>query len=289
MNVFAFQDIAGERYRDLRRAASGQGLTMDCPRVTAEEARQILGALPIRGAVDAPVLGVFGTSSSQGKFTLQLVLRRLLMKLGYTLGQIGTEPHSRLFGMDYAFPMGYASTVNLPVELYPEYLDRKMREVCWQRRPDLMLVGCQSGTIPFDLNDPRTLSLPSLAFLVGVKPDACVLVVNAMDPTAYIRDTIDALRTIGKATVIALALSDRTKSMESRFGRSWVTSRGSSQAELSATRQQLEDTFRLPVVGITDPEGTERLVAAIVACFAEDGAADGERESCTGRRASASA
>ena len=287
LNVFAFQDIMGERYRDLRRAAAREGLTMDYPRVTAEEGRQILGSPPIAGIVDVPVLGVFGTSSSQGKFTLQLVLRRALKKLGYTLGQLGTEPHSRLFGMDCAFPMGYASTVDLPLEVYPEYLDRRMREVCWQRRPDLILVGCQSGSIPFDLNDPRTLSLPSLAFLVGVKPDACILVVNAMDPEAYVWDTISALRTIGKCVVIALAMSDRPKVMESRLGRSWATHRDASRDDLRATQEKFEDSFGLPVVGITAPEGTDRLVAVIIDYFADGGVADVEGDTCARRRASA--
>lgn len=53
------------------------------------------------------VLAVFGTSSKQGKFTLQLLLREKLMKKGYLVGQLGTEPSSLLFGMDECFHFGY--------------------------------------------------------------------------------------------------------------------------------------------------------------------------------------
>ena len=31
-------------------------------------------------------------------------------------------------------------------------------------------------------------------FLLGVKPDACILVVNSIDTEEYIRDTIDGIR-----------------------------------------------------------------------------------------------
>ncbi len=176
------------RYHRYLRAARQQGLTFMAPEVPAEgECQQPMLAI---GPVDVTVLAVFGTSSAQGKLTLQLALRRILTEWGYRVGQLGTEPHAELLGMDYAFPIGHASTVNLPLDSYPEYVDGKMRELCQHKRPDLIIAGSQSGTIPFDLHDPRTFALPSLSFMLGVKPDACVLVVNAIDAESYIRDTI---------------------------------------------------------------------------------------------------
>ena len=55
---------------------------------------------------NVPIVSVVGTSSSQGKFTLQLYIRKKLMEIGYAVGQIGTEPSSELFGIDYSFPIG---------------------------------------------------------------------------------------------------------------------------------------------------------------------------------------
>jgi uncharacterized NAD-dependent epimerase/dehydratase family protein len=188
--------------------------------------------------------------------------------MGYRVGQLGTEPHSKLFGMDAVFPNGYASTVEADLALHPELLDRAMRQIAWRRRPDLILVGAQSGTIPFDLADHRTLSLPTLAFLMGTKPDACVLVVNAIDGQEYVADTIAALRSVGKARVIALAVSDRTKEVQTHRGRSWTHQRPADGSELAATLGRLEEGFGLPAVQITSDEGLDRLCARVVEFFA---------------------
>ena len=56
-----------------------------------------------------PILAVLGTSSKQGKMSLQLDLRRLFMNAGYIIGQFGTEPSSMLFGFDEVYVMGYNS------------------------------------------------------------------------------------------------------------------------------------------------------------------------------------
>lgn len=48
--------------------------------------------------ISTPVLAVCGTSSKQGKFTLQLELRKRFCEMGYKVGQIGTEPNSLLLG-----------------------------------------------------------------------------------------------------------------------------------------------------------------------------------------------
>ena len=45
------------------------------------------------------MLAIVGTSPSQGKYNLQLALRRRFLNDGYEIGQIGTEPTAQLFGM----------------------------------------------------------------------------------------------------------------------------------------------------------------------------------------------
>ena len=258
LHVFSFQSLSASRYAPHLRAARASGLHFVAPEVPeAGERSHVLEPLE---PVDVPVLGVFGTSSSQGKFTLQLAMRRALTEWGYRVGQVGTEPHAELLGMDYAFPIGHASTVNLPLGAYPEFLDRKMREICCRRRPDLIIAGSQSGTIPFDLDDPRTYALPSLSFLLGVKPDACVLVVNGGDAESYIRHTIDALGAIGKCSVIALAMSDqrkgepKTREPDDRI----------SDTELAERLRCLEDRFSVPAASIASPSGVLRLAEQVV-------------------------
>lgn len=267
LHVFSFEPLPEQEYGDLLAAARERGLRFWWPHVSREQSREVLAGPARHGPVECPVLGVFGTSASQGKFTLQLALRRGFLQLGYEIAQVGTEHHAALFGMDLAFPMGHGSTVEMETEAYPEFLDRVMRQICADCRPDLFLVGSQSGTVPYDRNEPRTLTLATLAFLLGTKPEACILVVNDIDPEEYIEDTIAGLWSVGQAEVIALAVSDRGKQVNQRHGRSWTAQRESSARELSETCKRLEDRFKLPAVQITSADGIERLCASVIDHF----------------------
>ena len=271
LHVFSFEPLREEPYGDLLAEARKRNLRFWWPEVSREQARGILSGPAEHGPVDQPVLGVFGTSASQGKFTLQLALRQRFLRMGYRVAQIGTEHHCSLFGMDFAFPMGYGSTVEVETERFPELLDRVMRRICAERRPDLFLVGSQSGTVPFDLNDHRTLTLPTLAFLMGTKPDACVLVVNDIDTADYIEATLAGLRSLGQTEVIALAVSDRRKEVRQRHGRSWTSQRPAGEAELTASLARLEERFGLPAVQITSQTGVSRLCDTVVCHFSSPG------------------
>ena len=120
-HVFSFQALDPTVYGDLYDTADKKGLRLAYPHVPREEFTQAIQNFNALPPVDVPVLSVMGTSSQQGKFTLQLALRHRLIQKGYKVGQIGTEHHSRLFGMDAAFPMGYASPLKLPFQHYIPY------------------------------------------------------------------------------------------------------------------------------------------------------------------------
>lgn len=277
LNVFSFEPLADARYDRILAAGAARGLWFRWPGVSHEQAKAILSGAARHGPVDRPVLGVFGTSASQGKFTLQLALRRRLLQLGYRLAQIGTEHHSGLFGMDFVFPMGHGSTVEPDVTRYPELLDGVMRRLCAEGEPDLIMVGSQSGTVPFDCTDQRTLSLTTLAFLMGTRPDACILVVNAIDPESYIEATIEGLRSVGQAQTIALAVSDQSKHLQQRHGRGWLQQTQAGPDEMAGVLKRLEQRFELPAVRITDTQGIARLAELAVRCFSQP---DQETDAC---------
>lgn len=69
---------------------------------------------------DKPILTIIGTNSRQGKFTLQLYIRKRLIELGYSVGQLGTEPSAPLFGFDEVFHCGYNGQIDLdiPTNIY---------------------------------------------------------------------------------------------------------------------------------------------------------------------------
>ena len=269
-HVFSFLAVPQDEYGDLYDLADKKGLHLTYPSIALDDVQQALQGEPIYGPVDVPVLGVFGTSSQQGKFTLQLILRRHLLRLGYRVGQIGTEHHSALFGMDLAFPMGYASNVALPLQYYVPYLDYKLRQLNQQKRPDLIVVGSQSGTIPYDVQEHRTHCLASTAFLLGTKPDACILVVNSIDADEYIQDTIDGLRTLAKAPTLLLAMSDQEKHIRAAYGRTFIKPRPMNSEEITRILHRLEDRFNLPAVSILSEAGQQRMVDTVVNHFAEE-------------------
>ena len=269
-HVFSFQALDPDFYGDLYDIAEKKGLRLAYPHIQREELAQAIQNFNALPPVDVPVLSVMGTSSQQGKFTLQLALRRRLIQKGYKVGQIGTEHHARLFGMDAAFPMGYASPLKLPFQHYIPYLDYKMREICQCTQPDIILTGSQSGTIPYHVQEHSTHCLSSLAFLLGVKPDACILVVNSIDGEEYIRDTIDGIRAVCKAPTILLAMGDHEKHIRTAYGRSMITPKKMAQAQIDQHLKKLQDTFCVPAIEILSETGQQRLVETVIQYFSKD-------------------
>jgi uncharacterized NAD-dependent epimerase/dehydratase family protein len=111
-----------------------------------------------------PVLGIFGTSKQQGKFTLQLQLRRRFIRDGYSIGQLGSEPESLLFGMDYVYPFGYRTTVDIDNLKSIEYLNYCMAQMD-QNDHDMLIAGSQSGTLPVLYNHIDNYPLDRISFL----------------------------------------------------------------------------------------------------------------------------
>ena len=280
LHVFSFLPVPPEAYGDLHETAARRGLKLASPDIPLDGVADVLRRHPADGPVDVPVLGVFGTSAQQGKFTVQLLLRRRLTRMGYRVAQVGTEHHAALFGMDLAFPMGHASPLCLPLQSYAPYLDARMREICRRKRPDLILVGAQSGTIPYDPLEHGPQALPNLAFLLGVRPDACILVVNSIDPEAYIRDTIHAIQALGKAPTILLALGDKEKCVRAAYGRTLISPRQMPQEEIARKLLRLEETFGIPAAEILSEKGQERMIETIVHHFS----AGRDREPCQTKR-----
>ena len=189
------------------------------------------------------------------------------MQEGYRVAQVGTEHHAELFGLDVSFPMGYGSQVDLALQHWPDYLDRRMRRLCSESQHDLIIAGSQSGTVPYDVHDPRTLTLPSLAFLLGTKPDACILVVNATDDDDYVRATIATLESLAQTRVLSLAISDQQRSAEIRHGRSWLKTSTPNKANQQMHLERLAQTHQLPAFCIGESGDILRLTKLVVSAF----------------------
>ena len=193
VNVFSF-----DSYTNISEGKEVFTSTVDADIVPLE----LMGKMYYIGK---PVLGVFGTSSKQGKFTLQLSLRDRLQKKGYVVGQLGSEPSSLLFGMDYAFPFGYNKTVSINGMQSVIFLNDKMQKIS-QTACDIIIVGSQSGTVPYFKSNVSLYPIEQIDFLYGTSPDAVILAVNPFDELEYIKRTILFIENAVNCKVIGLSL-----------------------------------------------------------------------------------
>lgn len=160
--------------------------------------------LPMLNKFNKPVIMICGTSSNQGKFSLQLKLRRLFLKEGYEVGQIGTEPASDLFGFDYSVPIGYRSTSNLEGADLIKYFNNKVYQLSLSK--DIIIVGTQANSASFDNGNLQQINLDFLPIVEGSDPDIAILTINYYDDINYIKRTIRFIESINQTKVVALVI-----------------------------------------------------------------------------------
>jgi len=199
-NAYSFDDI--NPYKEIVATALCKNLIFSSPTCNTQFPIGHLGRL---WKSSKPVIGVFGTSSRQGKFSLQLLLRQVFLEKGYQVSQLGTEPSSLLMGLEKMYPMGYHA--NLPFRNEESVI--MLNEIVHQmelQNPDVIIVGGQSCTIPYDVNHIYDLTFSQWDLVMGTNPDLFVLCVNPQDPYEYITRTIHFLECVGHGKVVGLVL-----------------------------------------------------------------------------------
>lgn len=215
--------------------------------------------------ISKPVVGIFGTSSQQGKFTLQLKIREILLERGYNIGQVGTEPSAALFGLDYCFPMGYNSSVYIKEYDKIRYLNYIINDLCLKNK-DIILVGSQSGTVPYDTGNIMLFNSSQYHFLMGTQPDCVVLTVNPYDSFLYIQRTIAFIESCVECKVAALVVfpMDLSKDWSEIYGRKNALS----SEMLDELKARFCSQFNIPVFALGFPNDMDALVDVITDFFA---------------------
>ncbi|NQX44400.1 DUF1611 domain-containing protein [Paenibacillus tritici] len=222
--------------------------------------------LKLRKAI-IPVVGVFGTSSKQGKFTLQLELIRRLSELKYNVGHISTEPSGYLFNSDYVFHFGYHSY--LPIQPWESIAI--LNNMVWGTQlkgKDILITGCQSATLHYNNTQIEHFALFQYAFALGVMPDFCVLCVNPHDDIDYITRTINFMNSIDDGKVRALVVFP-VLAIETLSGIKYKTEKLSSN-EISDLKNKLRELFNIPVYCIGNEKDIIELCDLVISYFAED-------------------
>lgn len=187
-----------------------------------------------------PVLAVLGTSSKQGKFTLQLQLRRRFQQ-DFKVGQLSTEPNGYLFGMDEVYPMGYDSTVYIKGIDNVTVINNQMHQI-EMTDPDIILVGGQSGVIPYSYGNLRYVTDYNFDLLLGALPDAAILCVNANDNKEYIKKSISFIESIGHCKVIAIVVFPQELKVDALGMR--VTKQDMDSERIQKVQEELKETFQ---------------------------------------------
>ena len=262
-NLYSFDDLSG--HMSLCDRLTEQGNFAYVPWVCSNEIpRANFGKLY---GIPCPVLGVFGTSPKQGKFTLQLSLRRAFQAAGYRVGQLGTEPTALLFGMDHVFPMGYEGRVEVAGADAIAIINAYLWDIV-QGHPDVILVGSQSHTIPHNTGNLGLYPVAQHEFLLGTEPDACILCVNPYDEQDYVERTIAYLHAYLDTKVIALSLFPAHRELE------WAVQGGAVSSlnalELEACKQYYETQFGIPCYILGSEEDFSSLFDCVINCFTEE-------------------
>lgn len=155
-----------------------------------------------------PIVAVFGTSSKQGKFTLQYRLLSKLRELGYDVGFLATEPSGYLYGADEVFHFGYKASLSIQ----PWECIAILNEMIWNiqlKNKDLLITGCQSGTIHYDNSKIMDFAIYQYAYILGVMPDFPILCANPHDDLAYIKKSLAFINSSCEASVKAVVVFPR--------------------------------------------------------------------------------
>ena len=211
-----------------------------------------------------PSVLVCGTSSKQGKYSLQLELRRKLLNKGVRVGQIGTEPSAFLFGMDGCFHYGYNSSQEIRGLDTISYVNELVYNI-FMNGKDIILSGCQSAMLVRDETYLYSYPLEQNSYLLGFQPDIVILCVNTYDEIDFIKRTIKYVE--GSVDCIVLAIVLFPKVYNNQFEN--VLSASSSPVSVEGHRKNLSNHLKLPVYVLGDDTDMELLTDSIVDYFTE--------------------
>lgn len=211
--------------------------------------------------ISKPVVGVFGTSSKQGKWSLQLKIREILEEKGYRTGHLGTEPHSLLFHNTQMCAIGFNSEVKLNQTSAISLFNYLMHTL--ERSSDILLFGTQSNVIPYSFGGLATIPIYTYELICACEPQASILCVNEWDEIDYIKRCIQYLESFCGNKVIALAYFFKDNYEK------WDNS-GLSINELKYDYSKIEkikEETQLPTYNMGDKNEVEMLCDDIIAYF----------------------
>ncbi|MDD4494253.1 MAG: DUF1611 domain-containing protein [Eubacteriales bacterium] len=156
--------------------------------------------------IGKPILCVAGTSSLQGKFTVQLYLRKTFRELGIYACNVGTEPSSKLFRFEGSYPFGYGTKMEFYGWRNILAVNKVFSNV-EMYNPEIIITGLQSSTIPLKIGEFNNYPIKQNEFILGCAPDAYILCINVNDDITFVKRTIKFLENIFNSKIICLCVN----------------------------------------------------------------------------------
>ena len=211
-----------------------------------------------------PVVSVCGTSSKQGKFHVQLALRKRFLNDGYTPYQISTEPTGYLFGMDKVFPIGFESTFYLNEQAAVITMNDSLYEA-EMNNADIILIGSQSGTIPHHYDNTENLTIQQTELLMAVNPDAVIICINFDDDDSYIERTKKYIESISVCKIIGMCM------LPVKYERkiNTLSKLPLDKSEIWKRKADITEKFGLDLYIIGDSSEMDNLYGAVIGFFGQ--------------------
>lgn len=218
--------------------------------------------------ISVPVVGVYGTSSKQGKYTLQVELRNRIKQIGYRTGFLATEPSGCLLGADYTFHFGYHAFYNRNSREMIATLNQMIWEIQNEKK-DLVITGCQSGTLHYDDSLIDNFAIYQYAFMLGTSPDYIVLCVNPHDDMECVDRTINYLNAVNNGKVESIVVFPVEVKETGAFDYK------NEKCEISASammtiKEKLHQRYGKKVYAINDKDDLDMLANQILESFMEE-------------------
>ncbi|MGR3856205.1 S8 family serine peptidase [Chryseobacterium indologenes] len=157
-------------------------------------------------ALKRPSICVVGTNSRQGKFTTQMIMRKVLEKEGYKVSHISTEPQGILLNSSCVFPIGHNGTVSVDLREWNKSLRLLSQSIELNEEPDIIITGSQGGILPLH---PVNDSLPpeKLIYVKSFYPDAIVCTISPSDSIDVIQRTVNTIKSFVETEVLFFVLT----------------------------------------------------------------------------------
>lgn len=216
--------------------------------------------------VALPVLCVAGTSSKQGKFSTQIAIREELIKRGYKVGHLGTEPYACLLNCDECYPYGYDSNITISPADKILYVNQLMHNIEIEEK-DIIISGLQSNLWHYNLGNVSFYPTDQYEVIAGINPDAIVLCVNYNDENEYIQKNIFYIEKIWEVKCIAIVIFPFMKQFTMENSSDFEFTKANDK-NMSERMNELGNEFNIPVFS-NDTLSLEKLTDCIIDFFGE--------------------